>query len=76
MQGFVEPRRLAIDVFCIHELGFDADAELMTAVPGKPETFAIICDDFDCHWGVFGCVRATKSPSVKTGGLLKDCVSA
>ncbi len=49
LQGFVEPGSFARDVVGVCELGFDANAELMTAVAWKAQPLAVVGDDFDCH---------------------------
>ena len=39
----------------------------MTAVAGKTQPFAVVGDDFDCHWVVFLKIRTTKKPVGKDG---------
>ena len=47
------------------EFGFDAHAELMTAIARKAQAFTVIADDFDCHlmWLVES--KQQKGPSDK-----------
>ncbi len=45
----------------------DAHAELMTAVAGESQPFAVVGDDFGCHLVWVGCIRAMKKPVGEDG---------
>ena len=50
LQGEVESTAFGCHIVDVGDFGFDTDAELMTAVAWEPEAFAVIGDEFKCHY--------------------------